>query len=118
MFKKALIINFILSSFLGLCIYIAQKLAFKLPTILNNYLNDFLIIPIVLTLCLYVLRFTRNNKQYKLPFGIVLFLCLGYSVFFEGFMPNISTRYTRDIFDVFVYFSGGFWFYFIQKAQH
>jgi len=117
MFKNLLIINFIVSCFLGLGIYLAQKLAVKLPLFINNYLNDFLIIPIVLTLCLYILRLTRNNKAYILPLGVVLFLCFGYALFFEVFMPKISTRYTGDFYDVIAYFLGGVWFLGLQNIR-
>ena len=117
MFKNLLFFNFSVFSVLGLSVYVAQKSGLQLYWLIHNYLNDFLIIPIVLTLCLYILRFTRNDKLYKIPLIIILFLCGVYAVFFEVFMPSIRIRYTADIFDVFVYFLGGIWFWFLQKIS-
>jgi len=117
MLKNILLINFIISFCTGLTIYLAQFFGVKLPFLINNYVNDFLIIPIVLSICLCLLRFTRDNNTYLLPIGIILFLCFGYTLFFEIYMPRISERYTRDIYDVLTYFLGGFWFWFLQKKS-
>ena len=118
MFKSYLKLNFIVSNVLGLSVYVAQYYKIKLPVFINNHLNDFLIIPIVLSLCLFVLRFTRGDKRYNLPVHIILFLCVGYSFFFENIMPQIHTRYTADFLDVLAYFLGGIWFWFLQKRNN
>jgi len=118
MFRNILFYNFIVSCCLGITIYLLQFYNVQLPLVINNYLNDFLIIPIVLSISLYILRFTKNDKYYKIPLLIILFLCIGYSYFFEKIMPKISNRYTADFFDVLVYFLGGFWFLFLQKQEH
>ena len=115
MVKNLLLLNFIISCFVGLGVYIAQKVEVKLPLLINNYLNDFLIIPIVLTLSVYILRFTRNNKSYKIPIIVIVFLIIIYAIFFEIYMPTVSQRYTADVFDVLTYFLGGFWFYSLQE---
>lgn len=117
MLKNILFLNFIISCCLGGGIYLAQLYQQELPLLINNYLNDFLIIPITLTICLYVLRFTRNNKTYKIPVFIIGYLCILFSVFFEKIMPGISERYTSDTLDVLVYFLGGLWFLFLQNNK-
>ena len=117
MFKNILFINFIASSVLGLGIYIAQQLEVNLPTLLNNYVNDFLIIPIVLSVCMYVLRYTRNDKSFTIPIPEILLLCIVYSVFFEVVLPKTHQRYTADIVDVLLYFLGGIWFYILQHKS-
>lgn len=118
MIKDRLLLNFIVFCIVGLGIYIAQHYRVQLPLLLNNYLNDFLIIPIVLTICLYILRFTRDNTKYTISSVITLLLCVFYSLFFEVLMPRINERYTADFFDVIAYFSGGFWFFFVQRKTN
>jgi len=106
------------SFFLGLLIYIFQSFEIYLPKIINNYLNDFLIIPIVLFSCLSVLRITRNNKSFVLSLPIILYVCFMYSILFEFVFPNYLARYTKDYIDMMLYFAGGFIFYKLQNKYH
>jgi len=115
--KKLLIYYFIFSLIVGTSIYVLQKVSVPLPKIIHNYANDFLIIPIILTPCLYILRRTRNNKNYTLPLSIVLYLCALYSILFEWYFPQILERYTADFIDIALYFSSGFVFFFLQKKH-
>lgn len=100
---------------MGSLIYVAQKLSVKLPSFINNYVNDFLIIPIVLTTCLYILRGSKNNKYYQIPLGVIVYICVLYSVLFEFVLPKYYIRYTVDVLDVVLYFAGGFVFFVLQK---
>ena len=100
---------------LGGLVYTAQKLSVSLPPFINNYLNDFLIIPIILTICLFILRKTKNNKNYQIPLSIILYLCVLYSILFEWYFPQILERYTSDFIDVVLYFVSGMVFYQLQK---
>ncbi len=102
-------------SIIGITIYILQKLEISLPTIINNYVNDFLIVPIVLLLSLFVSRKLRNNNKYKFSVGIILYICILYALIFEYYLPKSNPRYTSDIIDVGLYFLGGFVFWKIQK---
>lgn len=113
--KKQLTYYTIFSVILGGAIYTASKLKIALPKIVQFYVNDFLIIPIVLTLCLLVIRWLRNDKNYVIPLRFILYLCVLYSVFFEWYLPKIHPRYTADIIDVLLYFLGGFVFCLLQK---
>ena len=110
---------FCFSSFcLGLITYLFQKCNIPLPKLINNYLNDFLIIPIVLFVCLLVLQKIKSDKTFTLSLGIILYVCFLYSLLFEFVFPKYLARYTKDIVDVFLYFAGGFTFYFLQKQTH
>lgn len=113
--KKALNIYFGFSLFLGASIYIAQQFFIPLPRIINHYVNDFLIIPIVLTTCLFLLRKIKNDKNYQIPFWIIVYLCIGFALFFEFYLPTYHNRYTSDIIDVILYFVSGFVYYYLQK---
>lgn len=108
---------FVFSVILGTTIYVFQITGFKLPEIINNFVNDFLIIPIVLTICLFILRKTKNNPNYKIPLSIILYLCVLYSVLFEFILPNYLVRYTKDYIDILLYFAGGMVFYQLQKID-
>ena len=109
---------FIASLLIGLTVYIAQKNKYLLPDIIQFYLNDFLIIPIVLTTSLYILRWSKNNKNYHISLSIVLYSCILYSFLFEYFLPKFHVRYTSDFIDVILYFASGIIFYILQKNNY
>lgn len=118
MFRTLLFKNLIIFCFLGTLVYLLQFFNVKLPLLVNNYLNDFLIIPIVLSLSLLVLRLIRKDSSFTISISIILYVFFFYSVFFEYYMPKISTRYTSDMVDVLLYFLGGVWFWVLQKKSN
>ncbi|MHB0753906.1 hypothetical protein [Polaribacter sp. M15] len=113
--NKKLSIYCISSIFFGITIYLLQYFNISLPKVINNYLNDFLIIPIVLYLSLYFLRWSRNNPNFTLKMSIILYICCMYGVLFEFVFPNYLARYTKDYIDIILYFAGGFIFYKLQN---
>lgn len=115
--NKKLVFFCSFSFLLGTLIYCLQKNLILLPPLINNYLNDFLIIPIVLFICLIILRWTRNDKHLSLSLPIILYLCAMYSVLFEFILPGYLERYTQDYIDIILYFLGGFCFYFLQTKK-
>ncbi|WP_164905144.1 hypothetical protein [Aequorivita ciconiae] len=82
-----------------------------------HYLNDFLAIPIVATVCLNVVWLIRNDYSLRLNLFTVLSLVALFSVFFEYYLPQQSHRYTGDVWDVVCYFLGGVVFYSLQKME-
>lgn len=107
---------------LGLMAYFVQ-LQFKwhhqyLPHWINDYLADFLCIPLLLSTTLFVLRRIKKSPQLNLTLAMIFFTCAYVSFAFEFFLPRISTRYTSDIFDVVAYFVGGIGYYFIPMIYH
>ncbi|MGJ8744788.1 hypothetical protein [Polaribacter sp.] len=114
--KKLLFYFFVFSLFTGTSIYFLQYFSVSLPRIVRFYVNDFLIIPIVLYSCLQILKWSKNNKNYTLGLPIILYLCFVYSLLFEYIFPKYLARYTKDFVDVIVYFASGFVFYYLQKA--
>ncbi|CAM1372538.1 SelT/SelW/SelH family protein [Tenacibaculum xiamenense] len=103
------------STFVGTLVYCLQQMNVKLPSFVQYYLNDFLIIPIVLTICLYVVRKLKGDKTYKISIYYIVYICCGYAIFFEYYLPEILDRYTSDVIDIILYFAGGGVFYFFQK---
>ena len=109
---------FIFCFITGTIVYFLQYFSVELPNIIQFYLNDFLIIPIVLFISLQVLKWSKNDKKYMLPLSIILYICFLYSLFFEFILPKYLARYTKDFIDVFLYFASGFLFYRLQKSTH
>ena len=113
--KKRLTYYFCFSIVIGSSIYICDKFDIVLPRIVRFYVNDFLIVPIVLYSSLCVIQKTKGNTNLKLSLLNVLYICTMYAVLFEYWLPKFHPRYTSDIIDVGLYFLSGILFYFLQK---
>ena len=113
--KKTLVYYFYFSIFIGTTIYLCEKMDVVLPDLFRFYVNDFLIIPIVLTIVLWVVRKSQNNVILQISFWKVVYICGFYSILFEFYLPKIHPRYTSDFVDVFLYFISGLLFYILQK---
>jgi hypothetical protein len=116
--KKILTYYFLLSMLLGSCIYACEKLEIVLPKFIRFYVNDFLIIPIVLYISLFVVQKLKGNDKFQLSFFNIIYLCTLYSVIFEYWLPKFHPRYTTDFIDVVLYFLSGIIFYFLQKEKN
>ncbi|MGG8497896.1 hypothetical protein ACQY1Q_15900 [Tenacibaculum sp. TC6] len=104
------------SCLLGSFIYFSPIIGVELPKYVRFYVNDLLIVPIVLTICLFVIRKLKRDSKYQLHFIYVMYVSLGYSVFFEYYLPSFHQRYTYDSIDILLYFVGGILFYYLQKV--
>lgn len=113
MAKPYFIIVFIIAS----CIYTAQQLEIALPALINNYVNDFLCLPIVLSICCYLIRIVKRDTYFKLSLFTILSVTTYYSVYFEYYLPKVNPRYTADIIDVLLYFSGALVYYIMQDSR-
>ena len=114
MFRKVLYIIMLLTA---VTIYVVQRLQFPLPTIINNYLNDLLYIPLILGTIEFTIRRIKKDSSFKLPFGFVIFLAISYSFYFEYYLPQVNSRYTADWIDVILYFVGGIAYFFIGNIK-
>lgn len=106
---------FYIFSLLFLIVYTCQKLEVALPAIINNHLNDFLCLPIVLHLCRQTVRRFTGYKAYTLSLFTSLSVAAYYAAYFEYFMPKVNSRYTADLIDVILYFSGAALYYILQR---
>lgn len=113
--KKKLSYYFIFSVVIGSIVYICEKFEILLPKFIRFYVNDFLIIPIVLYSSLFVIRILKNDKNLQLTLLQILYVCTLYVVIFEYWLPKFHPRYTSDFIDVCLYFFSGILFYFLQK---
>ncbi len=106
---------FLLLTSIGTTVYLLQFTDYKLPTLLQNHLNDLLIIPIVLWIALTVLRTLLLSQNIRIPLSYIVIIVIGYSFYFEYYLPIVNARYTADPWDVICYILGGVFFYFWQK---
>lgn len=79
------------------------------------YLNDFLTIPMVATVCLHVVWLLKKNNTFRLSLFTITSLVILYAVYFEYYLPQKSSAYTGDVWDAVCYALGGAVFYFLQK---
>ena len=116
MFRKMLYFTMV---FIALTIYTMQRLNLSLPTIVTNYANDLLYLPLVLGAIEFIIRQLKKDSSFGLPLGFVIFLAISYSIYFEYYLPKVDTRYTSDCIDVILYFVGGIAYFFIgNKRKH
>ncbi|MHA6281238.1 hypothetical protein ACXYMT_13765 [Salinimicrobium sp. CAU 1759] len=87
------------------------------PTFLSSYLNDLLCLPIVLSICFFVITFFSKSKRVKISLFSAFSLAALYSVYFELYLPEVTNRYTSDVIDVLLYFAGALIFWLIQQVE-
>jgi len=86
---------------------ILEKMGLFLPGI-SSYLDDLLCLPLGLSLILFVQRtFTPQKEHYRMPLWQIIFGWLVFSWWFEFHLPEISTKYTKDLWDIVAYAAGG-----------
>ena len=101
----------------ALCIFILQKLNVPLPSLVNNYLNDLLCLPLILGVLTFLIRYFKKDKFFTFPLAFVILLSTYYSVYFEFYLPKVNPRYTADWIDVILYFSSSIAFFLIQNNE-
>lgn len=100
---------------IAIAIYVLQHLAIDLSYFIKNHLNDLLCLPIVLKVCQSVIQYVKSDDTIYLTFLQIFMVCLGYSIFFEWYLPSYHPRYTADYIDVLLYNIGGVVFYGIEN---
>lgn len=95
-------------------VYLLQRLAYPLPSFINNYLNDLLAIPLTCWIILIVIRKFKQSNFILTPLMIVM-ITLYFSVYFEWYLPQDNERYTGDYLDILCYSSGGIIYFLLQK---
>lgn len=85
-----------------------------MPAFLNNYLDDFLLMPLGMGAALLTQQYLVN-PAFLFRFQQVVFVLLIFTLLFEGFFPSVFPEYTSDPFDFIAYTAGAFFFYFFQN---
>ncbi len=90
---------------------ILESIGIFIP-IVHSYLDDVLCSPIVLGFALFVQQqFTYRNSNYVLSRGMIVLFVLWYALIFEVLLPNYSSRYHADGWDVVAYAIGAYMFF-------
>lgn len=106
--------RYILLIFISTSVYLCQQLNFKLPYLINNYLNDLLCLPIILSITKFVLKII-TKKNFNISLLCILAIATFYSIYFEWYLPKHNERYTSDLIDIILYFIGGLVYYINEK---
>ncbi len=88
------------------------------PLFVSSYLDDIVVIPIILPIVQVLLRIIQKNQHYQLDFGMVLTTVLLLTIVFEIILPRYSTRYTSDYWDVFCYSLGALFYWKFQNKPN
>lgn len=106
---------FLFTCLVALTIYIAKLSNLTLPTWVHFYVNDFLCMPIIFSVCLAVMRYLKKDDNLYMPNSIILLITAYYSVHFEWLVPKFYERYSSDWVDVLLYIVGALLFSIFQK---
>lgn len=114
MLKPVINPMFFLFCTIYLLVHIGRFLQLGFPIWLNGYLTDLLCMPMVLALSLVGVRWIKKIPDYILNIRLIIAMTIFYSVYFEMYLPSISSKYTADIIDVSMYFIGAivYWFFY------
>lgn len=102
---------------IAVVIYWCQQTGQALPAWINNYVNDFLTLPLVLGICLFIARKMKRTPKLQLPLPLILIITLFYCFYFEWYLPQHNSRYTGDWIDCLLYFAGAMVFYFLNTPS-
>lgn len=108
---------FLISSGSFLLNLLLLKLPVQLPNFFSSYLNDLLCMPIVISICLFLIRKFRGQRDLKISLFSAFSLVVLYAVYFEIYLPEVTERYTADFVDVLLYFIGAIIFWLVQKTD-
>lgn len=92
-------------------VYLLQQNDYDLPKIINNYYNDLIALPIVLSITLWTARKIKSDSTLQLTFHQCFVMALLYGWFFEIYLPKKNPRYTADVIDGILYVLGAVLFY-------
>ncbi len=103
---------FITSTSLFILNQIAEKCFQVFVPFWHAYGDDFLCMPVVLGIALYLMRrFVLRNPNYVFSKTQIIFAVAYYAFAFEYVLPKYHIAYTADKFDVIAYSLGAFLFY-------
>lgn len=108
---------FYLSMVLALCVYGSIFFQISIPDWVRFYAADFLCMPIVLSICLGVVRIWKADPHLRLTLFNILSVVGFYSIYFEVYLPPRNQRYTADFWDVVMYLGGALLFYLVQELN-
>lgn len=108
---------FIGSILIYLVLIILKKSGIYIPFV-SDYIADFLVMPVVLTVALWAVRRTgEDRKSYTFQWWHVAIAVGLYGFLFEWLFPRMTDRFTADPWDLLAYAAGGLVFYFLMNRK-
>jgi len=83
--------------------------------VLNDYLTDFVFIPLVAHASLIFTRFISRKPNIIYPLHWLLIIALYVSVIFEVLLPRYSTKVVGDTGDIAAYFAGSIFYFYVHQ---
>ncbi len=94
--------------------YQLQPHQFSNNSLIHSYLDDLVVIPIVLGGILVIFRnLVFKSTVYTFPKARIWIVVAIFAAYFELIIPRFNTGFTADIFDVLCYAIGGLYFQFL-----
>lgn len=82
---------------------------------LDSYLDDLVVMPIVLTGATVILRIATRNETFNVDLSMIALTFVMYAVIFEFILPRFSAEYTSDYLDILCYGIGAVLYYFFRE---
>lgn len=89
----------------------------KVPLFFSSYFADLLCMPFVMILVLLLIRLIKKDPYFQLSISMIVFVVIYTSLVFEGLLPQMSSRFTSDFFDVVFYIFGAVIFFALQRME-
>jgi hypothetical protein len=83
----------------------------------HSYLDDLLVMPILLCFGLAVMRWVYKNSKGQLKISQILVATLWISFLFEYWFPSYKANHFADVWDVLAYFLGSCCFFLIGRKE-
>lgn len=94
-----------------------QKTGFVNISLIDNYLDPLLAMPLLLQLNVLEKRFLWKKLNYRTPLATVILLTLFVIFLSEGLFPYLSKKFTHDYWDVLMFFLGASFFVFVTYRK-
>lgn len=75
--------------------------------LLRGYLDDLVVVPIILSIAVSLMRMVYKNENLKLDLGMIITSVVLLAILFELILPLYSPVYTNDLYDILCYTFGG-----------
>jgi len=82
--------------------------------LMRRYLDDLLVVPVILPIAETLMRVVYRNEKLKLDLGMIITTVVLLAILFELILPMYSLTYTSDVYDVLCYAVGGTIYHFFN----
>lgn len=93
-----------------------RQTSLPIPKYINSYLTDLACMPIVFGICTFLISKIKNRFIF-VNFNTTTLLTLNFALLFEIILPVQSQKYTADFYDIIIYLTGAYIYFFIQHSE-